>query len=289
MHRTIVFSLCLGGALALSGCEKMTEEEVERAVSEIDGVNVIDEAGLSDVMMTSADPEEAVAYFARTAEQNPDRIDVQRGLAKSLVRAKRPAEAAKVWTRVVESAQATPNDSVELADALIRAGDWDRAKVVLNQIPPTFETYDRYRLEAMVADADKDWGKADSFYETAVGLTTQPSRTLNNWGFSKLTRADYTGAEKLFLEALSYDGEMFTAKNNLMMARGGQRKYDIPAISMNQVERAQLLYTLALAAIKQGDVSMGKTLLEEAVETHPQHFDEAARALRALESDVQRG
>ena len=80
---------------------------------------------------------------------------------------------------------------MSLADALIRAGDWAKAKDVLNQIPPTYETYDRYRLEAMVADADKDWSKADSFYETASGLTTEPSRTLNNWGFSKLSRGEY--------------------------------------------------------------------------------------------------
>jgi len=289
MRTTILLSLCLGGAVALSGCEQMTEAEVERAVADLDGINVIDESNLNDVMISAADPEEAVAYFARTAEQNPERMDIQRGLAKSLIRAKRPAEAARVWTKVVASREATPDDRVSLADALIRSGDWSKAKEVLNQIPPTFETYDRYRLEAMVADADKDWPKADSFYETAVGLTTQPSRTLNNWGFSKLSRGEYKGAEKLFLEALTYDSAMFTAKNNLMMARGGQRKYDIPAISMTQIERAQLLYTLALAAIKQGDVSMGKTLLEEAVETHPQHFDEAVRSLRALEADVQRG
>ena len=286
MRYSILLPLCLGGAVALSGCEQMSDEDVERAVA---GVNVIDESNLNDVMISAADPEEAVAHFARTNQQYPDRVDVKRGLAKSLIRAKRPAEAAKVWTEVVESAEATSEDRVALADALIRAGDWSKAEDVLNQIPPTYETYDRYRLEAMVADADKDWQKSDSFYETAAGLTTQPSRTLNNWGFSKLSRGDFKGAEDLFLEALTYDPAMFTAKNNLMMARGGQRKYDVPAISMTQVERAQLLYTLALAAIKQGDVSMGKTLLEEAVDTHPQHFDEAVRSLRALEADVQRG
>ena len=37
----------------------------------------------------------------------------------------------------------------------------------------------------MVADSKKDWKKADSFYETAVGLTTTPSGTLNNWGLQQ--------------------------------------------------------------------------------------------------------
>lgn len=286
MRQTMFFALCLGGAVALSGCEQMTDEEVERAVA---GVNVIDESGLNDIMLQAGDPEEAVAYFSRSLAQNPDRVDLKRGLARSLIRARKPAEAARVWGEVVASAEVTPDDRVQLADALIRAGDWTRAEDALDQIPPTVETFDRYRLEAMVADAGEEWKKADNFYETAVGLTTQPARTLNNWGYSKLTRGDFTGAEKLFLEAITYDDTMFTAKNNLMMARGAQRKYDMPVLSVSQTERAQLLHTLALAAIKQGDVTMGKTLLEEAIDTHPQHFDAAVRALRALESNVSRG
>jgi len=53
---------------------------------------------------------------------------------------------------------------------------------------------------------------------------------------------------------------------------------------MTQVERAQLLHTAALAAVKQGDVRIGKAMLQDAIETHPQHFEEAVRALAALES-----
>ena len=79
---------------------------------------------------------------------------------------------------------------------------------------------------------------------------------------------------------------MFTAKNNLVLARAAQRKYDLPVIEMTQTERAELLYTLALAAIKQGDVSVGKGLLQQAVDTHPQHFEAAARSLAALDANV---
>ena len=53
---------------------------------------------------------------------------------------------------------------------------------------------------------------------------------------------------------------------------------------MDQIERAQLLHTLALSAIKQGDVQTGKQLLREAISTHPQHFEDAVRSLNALEN-----
>jgi Flp pilus assembly protein TadD len=281
MRRPIIVALCLTGTVALTACQKSPDAEVQRALKD---VNVIDESNLSDIMLTVGDPDEAVSYFSRTAEQNPDRIDLKRGLGKSLVRAGRATEAVAVWRQVVAHPEAQNEDRVSLADALIRSNDWTGAEAELNKVPPTHETFERYRLEAMVADSKKDWKKADSFYEIAAGLTSKPAAVLNNWGFSKLSRGDAAGAEKLFVQALTYDSGRFTTKNNLVLARGAQRKYDLPVVTMTQAERAELLYTLALSAIKQGDVTVGKQLLREAVETHPQHFEAAARSLAALEA-----
>jgi Flp pilus assembly protein TadD len=283
MRHPIVVALGLTGVLVLSACNRSGEEEVERALQDL---NVIDETNLNDVMLTVGDPDEAAAYFNRALQADPTRIDLMRGLATSLVRAGQATQAVGIWRNVVVHPEKTWDDDVELADALIRTNDWDGAEQVLFGIPPTHETFKRYRLEAMVADANEDWNKADSFYETAVGLTTTPASVLNNWGFSKLTRGDYADAERLFMDALRYEPDLFTAKNNLVLARGAQRNYDLPVINMSQVERAQLLYTLALTAIKQSDVNIGRSLLREAVDTHPQHFEEAARALDALEANV---
>ncbi len=283
MRQPAFVVLCLSGAVALSACQKNSDAQVQRALKD---VNVVDETNLNEVMMTVADPNEAVSYFTRTLQQNPDRIDLMRGLARSLVRAQKPTEAAQVWRQAVAHKDSTPEDRVMLADALIRSNQWAEAKAELNQIPPTHETFDRYRLEAMVADSDKNWKKADSFYEIAAGLTTTPAGVLNNWGFSKLTRGDAAGAEKLFNEALTYDPGLFTAKNNLVLARAAQRKYDLPVVRMTQTERAELLYSMALAAIKQGDISVGKGLLNQAIETHPQYFEAAVRSLNALDSNV---
>lgn len=282
MRYANLLTLCMGSIFALSACGGgQSDAEVEQALKD---VNVIDESNLNDVMLTVADPNEAVAYFQRTLVDNPDRIDLRRGLAKSLIRAKEPTAAVTAWENVLLLPGSTPEDRVGLADAMIRANQWDKAEEQLDRIPPTHETFKRYRLEAMVADSNKEWDKADSFYEISVGLTTTPSGTLNNWGYSKLTRGDYQGAEKLFAEALTYDSNMFTAKNNLVLARAAQRKYDLPVVPMTQTERAELIHTAALSAIKQGDVNIGKSLLSQAIETHPQHFDAAVRSLEALEA-----
>lgn len=280
MRQPFIVSICLASAVVLAGCEQAGAPSVERALQD---VNAIDESNLSDIMLTVADPNEAVSYFQRTLKENPDRIDIQRGLAVSLVRARRYSEAIPAWQRVVKNKDATNIDRVDYADALIRAGKWKEAEKQLDTVPPTHETFKRYRLEAMIADSNNEWNKADSYYETAVGLTTRPAGVLNNWGYSKLTRGDYSDAERLFNDAIRQDSSLFTAKNNMVLARGAQRKYTLPVIPMDQTERAQLLHTLALSAIKQNDTKTGKTLLREAIDTHPQHFEAAVRALRALE------
>lgn len=282
MRHPMTLTLLACGALTLAGCGHPSgDAEVNRALQD---VNVVDETNLNDVMLTVADPNEAVAYFARASENDPGRLDLMRGLAASLIRASRPSEAVTAWRNVMALPDTTPDDTVELADALIRNNQWDEADITLDSVPPTHETFKRYRLEAMVADSNEEWDKADSFYETAVGLTTTPASVLNNWGYSKLTRGDYPGAERLFTEAIRYEPGLFTAKNNLILARGAQHKYSLPVITMTQVERAQLLYTLALTAIKQNDVTIGKGLLQDAIDTNPQHFEEAVRALDALEA-----
>ncbi len=282
MRHPYILAACIAGVTAVAGCgEKQGNATVERAFED---VNAIEGANLSDVMLTVADPNEAVAYFERTAKSDPDNISHQRGLASSLIRAKRTTEGVIAWEKLTKMEGATHDDSVELADALIRSGDWAKAEKVLKAIPPTHETFKRYRLAALVADSKQEWKKADSFYQTAMGLTTTPASVLNNWGYSKLTRGDYKEAEKLFADAIRQDNDLFTAKNNLVLARAAQRDYTLPVIPMDQSERAQLLHTMALSAIKRGDVETGKGLLREAIDTHPQHFEAAVRSLRALEN-----
>lgn len=271
--------------IGLIGCDELRLPGTTRA---LDPINVIDNANLGDIMLTAAAPEEAVAYFQRAARDQPDRVDFRRGLATSLVRAGRADEALPIWRRLVDSPDGTEQDRIDYAGALIRAGDWDTAEAQLNQVPPTIETFERYRLEAMLADRKQQWDRADHFYETAVGLTTRPANVLNNWGFSRLSRGDFRGAESLFLDSIRYDPELFTAKNNLVLARAAQGNYQMPLVRMTEIERAQLLHTAALAAIRQGQTDLGRGLLADAIETHPQHFDAAVRALNTLDTEVRR-
>ena len=120
MRHPILLSACIAGVFFIAGCsqELSDEETVERAFQD---VNVVDESDLSDVMLTVSDPNEAISYFQRSLKSDPERIDLQRGLAVSYVRAKRFNEASIAWKRVVEMKDSTSEDKVQYADALIRS------------------------------------------------------------------------------------------------------------------------------------------------------------------------
>lgn len=274
--------IALSSAILLTGCEAMSPGKPT-----LDGnIDVIEATQQTDIMLTLAEPGEAVNYFRRKMAEKPDEDIYVRGLAISLNRAQKPQEAALVYNKLVESGNATSEDRLQYAETLIKTGAIGDAEAQLLAIPPTVETYKRYLLEAIVSDHNKDWKKSDSFYETARGLTTKPAPVLNNWGMSKLARGDFEAASNYFQEAITFDPKMFSAKNNLVTARARKKNYRLPVIPMSELEEAQLLYNSGIIAVRQGDVDVGRGLFELAVETHPQHFQEASDALNSLQSNI---
>ncbi len=282
----ILNSTLLLATMALGACSGRSEITAADRALPGGPLNVIDASDLNDIMLDFADPEEAVRYFRTSVGNNPERIDFKRGLAISLARAGQQAEAVLIYETIAEAGALTNEDRIAMADAYIRNGGWTEAKTALDAIPPTYETYDRYRLEAIMADHSKQWEKADSFYDIARGLTTEPANTLNNWGFSKRIRGDLENAEKLFRQALRADPSLFRAKVNLVQVRAMRGEYALPVIPLTDEERALLYYEIAKVAVKRGDRDIARGLLQEAIDTHPRYFGAAVDALQALSSNI---
>ena len=47
-----------------------------------------------------------------------------------------------------------------------------------------------------------------------------------------------------------------------------------------------VVLTSGLSAVKQGDNDIGRGLLQDAIDTHPRHFEEAVRSLESLNRTV---
>lgn len=268
-------------AFGLTACESVSQKQDPLAA------NIIDEANLNDLMLTVSDPEDAVNYFQKALAAEPDRTDFRRGLAHSLVRAKRYNEAARVFQELITLGQDQPADRIEYALVAIRLDRWDDARTVAASFPSGLDTARRYMIEAMIADQDQDWEKADALYAKAEKLSTQPAQVLNNWGVSQMARGDLKAAEKTFERAVSYDTALFSAKNNLAIVRGLQGQFTLPLVPLSDEERAVLLNNLGIVAMRQGDERLARGLFAAAVDAHPQYYASAADKLTALEASVE--
>jgi Flp pilus assembly protein TadD len=287
-------SASLIGLLALlaAGCEQLQppDEGLPAWALEnrppADPANVIDAANLNELMLTVADPNQAVEYFRQALGREPDRLEFRRGYAKSLARAGKQAEASLVYRQLVADGLASTEDRLSYAETLAHANAWDEVAAQLAIIPEMPDSYRVAMLRAMMADQRSDWATADRYYEQARRLTPRPAGVLNNWGVSRMSRGDLPGAETTLMEAVSFDPRMFAAKNNLILARGLQGKFELPVVPMTETERAQLLHNLAVIALRKGKTDTARNLLVQAIEVSPSHFEAAVAKLEALGTKV---
>lgn len=275
--------LALGAVLilALTGCQEMKTTEERRTV---DPINIIDEANLNDLMLTVGDPNDAVKYFRQALNREPDRLDLKRGFAISLSRARRYHDAATVFAQLEGEGALSNEDRVEYAFALTQLERWDDADAALNRVDATYESARMYILRGMYHDQQSDWVLADAAYGRAMELSAQPAVALNNWGVSQMSRGDLSGAIETFEQVVYLQPDLFDAKNNLVIARGLAGDYRLPPISVSEAEKARLLHNLALIALRRGDVDVAKSLLTDAADVHPLYYAQAVDKLRALET-----
>jgi Flp pilus assembly protein TadD len=281
MKSRVMLWLVLSATITgISACERVSDKEDPLAES------IIDEADLNDLMLTAADPSNAVEYFEEALAREPDRADFRRGLATSYSRDKRYAEAARVFQELITLDQDKPADRLEYAFVAMRLDNWDEVRALAQSFPSGLQTPRRYVIDAMLADQNSEWEVADAAYARAEKLSTRPAAVLNNWGVSQMSRGDLKAAEATFSRAISFDSSLFSAKNNLAIVRGLQGEYRMPLVPLSGEERAVLFNNLGIIAMRRGDERTARNLFEAAVTTNPQHYTGAADRLAALEADV---
>ena len=102
-----------------------------------------------------------------------------------------------------------------------------------------------------------------------------------------MSRGDLSTATQMFERAIAYDSRLFSAKNNLAIARGLQGNFDVPVVPLTDTERAIILNNLGLIALRKNEKKIALGLFAAAIEAHPQHYQTAADRLAALEAKVQ--
>ncbi|MEM9145446.1 MAG: tetratricopeptide repeat protein [Pseudomonadota bacterium] len=275
-------ALLVLGCAALAACSESPNKAADPLAN-----NVIDDAGLSNLLLTAGDPNQAVTYFADASAEEPERADLRRGLAVSLARAGRYPESARVYQELDSLGQASPIDLLEYGFVTVRLQRWPDAEAIDGRLPAGLNTSRRHIYSGILADQRGDWVEADAAYNRAEVVTTNPAKVLNNWGVSKMGRGAFEEAERLFERALTYDSRLFSAKNNLAISRGLQGNYQLPLVPMTDQEKAIILNNLGVIAIRRNEGDIARGLFAAAVEAHPQHYQGASDKLASLEANVE--
>ena len=177
--RSMLKAMTLAGLATLAACATQPFDEETEVDDAAFTSNVIDETGLNDLMLTVSNPEDAVAYFQRSLEQDPSRVDLKRGYALSLARARRHASAVRVFEELGQEGAASNETRVEHAHSLARLERWTEAENQMALVSTEVQTPRRFLIDAMLADHLLDWAGADVSYEKARNLSANPAAILN--------------------------------------------------------------------------------------------------------------
>jgi Tfp pilus assembly protein PilF len=267
----------LGALALLAGCETVSQK------ADPFKADVVQEAGLEEVILNSGDPRTAVTYFEQAIQRNPEQAELWRSLAQAYSRAGRLSDADSAYGALATRGGAGAADYVEKGIVAVRLGDWTRAAEAAALIPAEHASARRWLLAALLADNDRRWDAADEAYALAVAAATQPAPILNNWGVSLMARGERARAAETLAKAVAADPAMLAAKNNLAVARALDGQYALPQTPLTDEERAILSYNIGVVALRQGDRPTARRLFATAVEAHPQHFRPAIEQLAATQ------
>ena len=237
--------------------------------------SILGQVGLSN------EAQAAVPQGAQS-EADPNSVETLRSLARNLVSEQRYVEAAEVWVRVLATSGAIEADRDEYIRTLVRLERWDEARRQLEAAPTTPASEMRLQLSGLIYDQWKDWTAADQAYSQLFLVATKPEIALNNWGMSKMVRGEYSQAALDFGEAINIRPDFKNAHINLALARGFTGEFSLPSVDLTAVERAHLYHDFGMIAVQSQNSAKAEELFNQAIETHPQYFEQAVARLDEL-------
>ena len=273
LTRTVCFGVIWAG---LSGCQTLIGGSEGASAPPTEQTSTL-RSILGDVGLSSE--ARAAVPDTPTAEADPNSVETLRSLARNLGAERRHAEAAEMWTRVLASSGAVEADRDQYIRTLVRLERWEEARTQLQTAGegPASET--RLQLSGLIYDQWRDWAAADQAYSQLFLVATKPEIALNNWGMSKMVRGEYAQAALDFGEAIKIRPDFKNAHINLALARGFSGNYVLPGINLTAVERAHLYHDFGVIASQKNEFDQAEGLFTQAIETHPQYFEEAAAKL----------
>lgn len=140
-----------------------------------------------------------------------------------------------------------------------------------------------WNARGVLADLKRDWLSADEAYAKALSLAGESSEVLNNVGYSRLLRGEWSNAVVYFERAHALDPTSTRIANNLELTRAAlDRNLPRRLIGESDTAWAARLNDAGVAAIILGDYKRAIAGLTQALEAHGSWYERAANNLATL-------
>jgi len=183
---------------------------------------------------------------------------------------------------------ANPNDARMYERAgisAVRIGDTAEAMRLLQRATSFPQaTWRAWNALGVALDFQRDWVRADAAYARAVELAPNRAEVLNNMGWSKLVRGQWSEALGLIEKAAALDPKSERIAANLELARAALSE-DLPARRPGESEAdwAARLNDAGVIARVQGNNRKAVAAFARAIEARSQWFERAANNLALAE------
>jgi hypothetical protein len=231
--------------------------------------------------------QEARLLLARAISAGYRGVPVARLTAQLDFVSGRYVEAWTAFQRLALSPDKRKGDCEKGAIAALQIGRYADAKPLVDcAVAEKDATWQAWNARGVLADRSQDWAAADEAYSRAHQLAPDEPRIINNQGWSKLLRGDWSAAASLFEQAALQDPKSERIADNLELARAAISA-DLPQRRPGESERdwAVRLNDAGVAAELLGDRSRATAAFSQAIDASPTWYDRASNNLKALSSN----
>lgn len=275
--------------LALGGCATLPEPVIdEDSIGPGNLLTVEELIDEGDNAFQSGDIDSAQVSYALAVERAPENVDAlfKLGFVHSEKSSLRVAES--VLRHALRQDPKHLASKQTLAMILMRLERLGEADVMFSELieenPSGWEAFNGL---GVVRDMQGRHPEAQKYFIHALALRPRTASISNNLGYSFYMAEDYGNAELHLRRAIQFDAEYERAWSNLALVFSREGRYkDASAAFQKIVRQHQAANNLGYLGLLQGDKSLAREQLNQAILLSPTYYDVAKRNLENIDGRV---
>jgi Flp pilus assembly protein TadD len=226
---------------------------------------------------------EAIEIYQRALIADAGADAARLGLAECLLALQRPREAKPVFEALATDERFRPLALQGAGLSELAARNYAAAKTALAAaVAGEASLWRAWNGLARIADLERRFGEAETYYESAMKLRPDSAALYNNRGYSRLASGKANESLADFRRALVLEPDSETIQNNLRLALAALGDYAEATRNLPREHATAVLNNVGYVAMRRGDLPAAEALLARALSDNPNYDSVAATNLDRL-------